>query len=104
MAETASWYSRESCIKESGQCVMANGKELDDEAFTCASWDYAFRTQLRIRNTENNRYVICRVTDRGPSKRLYRKGRTIDLSKVAFRAIADLQQGIIEVQIKEVSR
>jgi len=102
MAETASWYSRESCIKESGQCTMANGKELDDEAFTCASWDYVFGTVLEITNLQNGRKITCTVSDRGPAKRLYIKGRTIDLSKAAFRAIADLKLGIIQIKVEVI--
>ncbi len=100
-AQTASWYSRESCIKESGQAVMANGKELSDNEYTCASWDYKFGVLLKITNIDNKKSVVVMVSDRGPSKRLYRLGRTIDLSKRAFSKIANLREGIIEVSIEE---
>jgi rare lipoprotein A (peptidoglycan hydrolase) len=40
------------------------------------------------------------VTDRGPAKRLYRKGRIVDLSVAAFKEIASLKQGIIEVKVE----
>ncbi len=102
MAETASWYSVESCKREGTSGIMANGKELNDEAFTCASWDYSLGIYLQITNEANGKSVICVVSDRGPAKALYKRGRTIDLSKAAFRAIADLKQGIIEVQIEEL--
>jgi len=99
---TASWYSVESCLKESGQFTMANGKEFKDEDFTCASWDYDFGTRLRITNALSGKAVIAVVSDRGPNKRLYARGRVIDLSKMAFAEIADLRKGVIEITIKEL--
>jgi rare lipoprotein A (peptidoglycan hydrolase) len=33
---------------------------------------------------------IVEITDRGPSKRQFREGRTIDLSRAAFERLADL--------------
>ena len=101
-AETASWYSVESCKREGtwrkygGR--MANGKIFDDTKLTCASWDYPFGTKLKITNTENGKSVIVEVTDRGPAKSLYRKGRTVDLSKEAFSVIASLNRGIINIR------
>ena len=101
-ADTASWYDRASCQREGTSGIMANGKELRDEALTCASWDYAFGTYLRVSNIDNGKSVVVVVSDRGPAKRLYNKGRKIDLSRAAFRAIADLKRGVIKVAIKEV--
>jgi len=99
---TASYYTVESCKREGTSGIMANGQRLDDEKLTCASWEYPFGTRLRIRNLENNKEVLVCVTDRGPNRKLYRQGRTIDLSKRAFREIASLKQGVIPVEIKEV--
>lgn len=99
-ADTASWYDRASCIKESGQCTMANGKELQDDEFTCASWDHSFGTRLKITSKDNGKTIIVKVTDKGPARRLYRQGRTIDLSKAAFRQLASLEQGVIEISIE----
>lgn|SRR3990167_3515102 len=98
---TASWYSRESCLKESGKFIMANGKELRDDQFTCASWDFKFGTKLKVINARTGKSVIVTVTDRGPAKRLYRQGRIIDLAKRAFMQIASLEQGIVEVRIED---
>ena len=101
-ADTASYYTMESCLREGTSGIMANGRRLDDGAFTCASWFYPFGTWLRVTNIRTGRYVLCMVTDRGPSKRLVRKGRTIDLSRAAFNAIANCKQGVIEVEIERV--
>lgn len=101
-ALTASWYSVESCEREGTSGIMANGRKLNDEELTCASWDFRFGTKLKITNERNGKSVIVTVTDRGPTKRLYRQGRIVDLSKRAFSQIADLKQGIISVTVEEV--
>lgn len=99
---TASWYSYESCIKEGSLGVMANGKVLDDSRFTAASWDYDFGTRLQITNLNNRKTVVVEITDRGPSKRLYRQGRVLDLSMAAFKALAPLKDGVIPVSIERM--
>ena len=101
-AAEASYYTVASCLKESGQYTMANGRLLDDSKYTCATWDYKFGTRLEITNTSNHRKVVAIVTDRGPNKKLYKKGRTIDLSKAAFEAIADPTSGLVTVSIEEL--
>jgi rare lipoprotein A len=51
----------------------------------------------------NGKSVICRVNDVGPLKKLYKKGRKIDLSKKAFETICDIRKGICKVRIEEVN-
>ena len=105
-ADTASWYSKASCIKEGtfqkweGRC--ANGEIFDDTKLVAASWDYNFGTMLKVTNISTGKSVIVKVSDRGPAKRLYKKGRKIDLSKAAFKEIALLRQGVIEVKIEQI--
>lgn len=100
---TASWYDYESCKKEgTNGRFTASGERFFPEDLTCASWDYKFGTMLRITNLRSGRSIIVKVNDRGPSRRLYRKGRLVDLSRGAFRRIADLHFGIIRVKVEEV--
>lgn len=92
----ASWYS------ESDPHInptTANGEIFDDSQLTCASWTYPFGTRLRVVNRTNGKSIVCRVNDRGPSKRLK---RLIDLTKTAFSRIADLKEGLIEVSVTRV--
>jgi len=96
----ASWYSVASCIKEGTSGIMANGRPLNDNEFVCASWDYKFGTVLLVTNVENGKTVRVVCSDRGPSKRLYRMGRRLDLSKAAFGRIANLKQGVINVTVE----
>lgn len=89
----ASWYSEKDPFINKH---TANGEIFDDSQMTCASWDYPFGTRLQVVNLANGKTVICRVNDRGPSKRL---GRKIDLTKAAFQKIADLRKGLIRVSV-----
>ena len=90
----ASWYGEE-CQGR----TMANGKPFDCRRFTCAHWNFAFGTKLRVTCKRTGRSVIAEVCDRGPARRLHRE---IDLSKAAFARIADLNEGLIEVSIEVV--
>lgn len=101
-AYTASYYTLESCLREGTSGIRADGRKLDDEELICASWDYSFGTRLLVTNVANGKSVVVVVRDRGPNKKLYKKGRVIDLSKRAFSQIADLKQGIIQISIKEI--
>jgi len=72
----------------------ANGETFDPEALTAAHKTWAFNTRVRVTNPDNGKSVIVRINDRGP----YIDGRCIDLSRAAFRAIASLDQGHIDVR------
>jgi rare lipoprotein A (peptidoglycan hydrolase) len=103
-AMQASWYSRAALVRD-GQdkithFVMANGKEFFDEGLTCAAGkQYKLNTYLRIRNNDNGKEVVVKVTDR-LNRRFYQT--RIDLSKYAFSQIASLKQGIVPVTVTEV--
>jgi rare lipoprotein A len=89
----ASWYSEtDDHINEH----TANGEKFDEDAMTCATWDYPFGEKLLVINTLNGKWVVCRVNDRGPGKRLRRE---IDLTKAAFKKISHLKKGLIYVTI-----
>jgi len=99
----ASWYSYASCKKEGTSGIYtASGEKFDENAYTCAIWGVSFGTILKVTNLANNLSVEVRCNDRGPAKRLVKKGRICDLSKGAFSKIADLQSGIIQVSIQKI--
>ena len=50
-------------------------------------------------NPDNGKSVVVRINDRGP----YIDGRCIDLSRAAFRAIADLDLGHVDVRYEVLS-
>lgn len=72
----------------------ANGETFDPEALTAAHKTWAFNTRVRVTNPDNGKSVIVRINDRGP----YIDGRCIDLSRAAFRAIASLDLGHVDVR------
>ncbi len=89
----ASWYSEtDRNINER----TANGEKFNDREITCATWDYPFGEKLLVINTLNGKWVVCRVNDRGPSKRLRRE---IDLTRAAFKRIASTDRGLIIVAV-----
>ena len=90
----ASWYSQ----NDPGILLTtANMERFDDSLLTCAVWDLPFNTILKVTNSENGKFVLVRVNDRGPAKRL---NRAIDLTRHAFSRIADLDKGLIDVSVE----
>ncbi|MDG4822274.1 septal ring lytic transglycosylase RlpA family protein [Asanoa sp. WMMD1127] len=74
--------------------LTANGETFDPEALTAAHKTLAFNTRVRVTNPSNGKSVVVRINDRGP----FVDGRCIDLSRAAFRAIANLSQGELTVK------
>ena len=77
----------------------ANGERFDQGKLTAAHRTLAFGTRLKVTNTQNSKSVVVRVNDRGP----FAKGRVIDLSSSAFKAIASLNAGVVPVRIEVVN-
>lgn len=93
-AQIASWYGEEHRGK-----LMANRKPFDPDKLTAASWFYDLGTKVRV--THRNKSVVVTIEDRGPAKRLVRRGRKIDLSQAAFAKLADTRLGLIRVTIRK---
>jgi rare lipoprotein A len=90
---TASWYSQTDPYINPR---TANNEIFDDTQMTCASWNYPFKTRLKITNLANGKSVIVVVNDRGPAKRL---GRIVDLTRSAFARISSLNKGLVTVSV-----
>jgi len=94
----ASWYGEAHRGK-----LMANGKPFNPDELTAASWFFPLQTRVVVTcKTENQpvRRVVVTVTDRGPSLRLVKEGRIIDLSRAAFEKLASPMLGLIEVSVR----
>lgn len=77
----------------------SDGSIFSQNKYTCASGaKYKLGTKLEITNPHTNKSVIVTVTDRGKDI----VGNRIDLSKIAFKEIADLRQGIVKILIKKL--
>jgi rare lipoprotein A len=89
----ASWYSRKD---KNIKPETASGEKFNDRKMTCASWDYPFGEKLIVINILTRKWVVCRVNDRGPNKRL---DRTVDLTYAAFKKISNPKRGLIYVTV-----
>jgi len=89
-----SWYGR----KFHGQRT-SSGETYDMYAMSAAHTTLPIPSYARVTNLANGRSVIVRVNDRGPARRLVRRGRVIDLTRAAFSRIADTRRGLINVRV-----
>ena len=90
-AGVASFYGNESGSK------TASGQRFNQNAMTCAHRSLPFGTKLRV--THGGQSVVVTVNDRGP----FIKGRVLDLSTGAARAIGLTGAGVGHVTAEVVS-
>jgi peptidoglycan lytic transglycosylase len=73
----------------------ASGEPFNPDAFTAAHRSLALGTCMRVENARNGRSVRVRVNDRGP----FVKGRIVDVSQAAARALDFLREGVARVRL-----
>ena len=86
----ASYYG-----KEMGGRRTANGERFNPAGLTAAHRSLPFGTKLQVTNLRNGKSVVVRVTDRGP----FLRGRVIDLSYGAAKAVGMVSSGTAKVKI-----
>ena len=74
----------------------ANGERLHHDSLTCAHRTHPFGTRLKVTDLATDQTVVVRVNDRGP----FVRGRIIDLSWGAARALGILAKGLAKVTIE----
>jgi rare lipoprotein A (peptidoglycan hydrolase) len=89
----ATWYGHALQGRET-----ASGEPFDMFRFTAAHNTLPFGTMLRITNRQNGKWVVVRITDRGPLV----PGRVIDLSFAAARQIGMVDTGVASVHIEKL--
>jgi rare lipoprotein A len=77
----------------------ASGQRFDNNALTAAHNTLPFGTKIKVTNTKNNRSVVVRVNDRGPTT----PGRVFDLTRAAAAKLGYLRDGTAEVTAEIVS-
>lgn len=77
----------------------ASGEPYSSSAFVAAHKSLPFGTRVKVTNLATGATVLVRINDRGP----YVAGRCLDLTPVAFAAIAPLNQGLVKVAWEIVS-
>ncbi|MGH6683425.1 MAG: septal ring lytic transglycosylase RlpA family protein [Pseudolabrys sp.] len=71
----------------------ASGALYDPKKFTCAHRTLPFGMHIRVTDPSTHRSVVVIVNDRGP----FTKGRIIDLSLAAAKALHMMDRGLIRV-------
>ena len=73
----------------------ASGRIFRQGDLTAAHRSLRFGTKVRVTNLRNGRDVVVTITDRGP----YVRGRSLDLSAGAARAIGATGAGVVSVRL-----
>lgn len=90
----ASWYGPDYHGRST-----ASGERYNMFDLTAAHRTLPFGTLVRVENLATSQEVIVRINDRGP----FVRGRIIDLSYKAARAIGISRRGSIKVRVEVVS-
>lgn len=77
---------------------MSDGTRYHRDSMTCAHKTYPLGTTLKVRNLNNDKEVIVKVTDRGP----YGRNRIVDLSYAAAKELGILSAGVASVAVEKV--
>jgi len=89
-AEVATYYGQEFAGRRT-----ASGETFNPSAMTAAHRTLPFGTRVRVTNSRSGRSIIVRINDRGP----FVKGRAIDLSSGAARAIGMGSTGNVRMEV-----
>ena len=89
----ASWYGPDFHGK-----TTANGERYNMLKLTAAHQQLPFNTLVKVTNLANGKTATVRINDRGP----FLKGRILDLSYGAARALGANGAGVIPVRIQVV--
>jgi rare lipoprotein A len=90
----ASWYG----AKHHGKRT-ASGEIFDQNKFTAAHRTLPWGSIVKVTNLDNGKSVEVRINDRGP----FPKGRIIDLSRAAARALGMVELGVSPVRMELLS-
>lgn len=90
----ASWYGTDFHGKRT-----SSGERYDMHAMTAAHRLLPMDTLLLVRNLDNGKEAVVRVNDRGP----FVKGRILDLSKCAAKALKLMGKGTARVKVETLA-
>ena len=90
----ASWYGRQHHGK-----LTASGEVFNQEKFTAAHRTFPWGSRVRVTNLANGKAVEVQINDRGP----FTKGRIIDVSRAAARALGMIESGTATVRVELLS-
>jgi rare lipoprotein A len=76
----------------------ASGQKYKPGELTAAHPTLPFGSKVRVTNTKNNRSVVVRINDRGPTQ----AGRVIDISQAAAQKLGIGKNAMAEVTLEIV--
>jgi rare lipoprotein A len=76
----------------------ASGERFNNNALTTAHQTLPFGTKVRVTNTKNNKSVVLRVNDRGPTQ----PNRILDVSRAAAQRLGFVRTGLVEVKLEVI--
>jgi rare lipoprotein A len=85
----ASWYG-----PRNGSAT-ASGEGYRATSYTAAHRALPFGTRVLVENLHNHRRTLVRINDRGP----YARGRILDVSVAAARALDMMEAGVVPVRL-----
>jgi len=94
----ASFYS-----KNLDGTKTATGEIFRNKNFTAASNHFKLNTWVRVTNLKNGKTVVVRINDR-MHRKMSKKGRVVDLSRVAASQLGFLGHGITKVKVEVVPK
>lgn len=92
----ASYYSK----KLQGS-KTATGERFDNQLLTAASNSFKLQSWVRVTNLSNNKQVVVRINDR-MHKKMVKRGRIIDVSRVAAETLDFVNKGLVRVKVEVV--
>ena len=91
----ATWYGDELHGRKT-----ASGEVFDKNKLTCAATSiYKLGQYLELTNIKNGKSVVVKVNDRGGFSK---HGVHLDLSEGAFKKLAPIKRGVVNVTIKKL--
>ena len=87
------WYGRKFAGRKT-----ASGERFNPGALTMAHKTLPFGTRVKVTNVKNNRSVVVRVNDRGPSQ----PDRIGDVSQAAAAKLRMTRSGVIDAKLEVV--
>ncbi|MCX6206349.1 MAG: septal ring lytic transglycosylase RlpA family protein [Bacteroidetes bacterium] len=98
MTGIASFYS-----KNLDGTRTATGEYYRNSKLTAASNNYKLNTWVKVTNLSNDKFVIVRINDR-MHPRMAKKGRVVDLSRVAAAELDFMKKGLTRVRVEPIDR
>jgi rare lipoprotein A len=79
----------------------ATGATFDNNKLTGASNDFPLNTWVKVTNNSNGKMVIVKINDR-MHKKMAKKGRVIDVSRIAAQKLDFVNKGITRVTVESI--